>query len=65
VTLPQPICLPCWRTDWPDGGMNRDPPRVSGWPKETCCLCARPTNNGIYVRVDPTTVPFPQACVVR
>lgn len=60
MTLTQPLCLPCWRTDWPDGGMSRDPPHAISAPMEHCCLCDRPTNHGIYVRVDPATVPFPR-----
>jgi hypothetical protein len=62
MTFTQPLCLPCWRTDWPDGGMDRDPIplKAEHAEMETCCLCGRPTNHGIYVRVDPKTVPFPR-----
>jgi hypothetical protein len=54
----QPLCLPCWRTDWPEGGMDKKPPRVRFDPAvmESCCLCGRPTNHGIYVRVDPVAI---------
>lgn len=27
--------------------------------EETCCYCGEPTTSGIYVRADPSTVPFP------
>lgn len=52
----QPVCVECWG--------ERNPGREAvahNWaPKETCCYCGRPTEIGIYVRVDPATVPYPQ-----
>lgn len=52
----QPVCIPCWNRDHPDrqtgghGDIN-DP--------EHCCLCGGETRAGLYVRLDPATVPFP------
>lgn len=46
-----PICLPCWRTRVSMGG---DPPCQPGFPEETCSLCDRRTNHGIYI--DPATI---------
>jgi len=28
--------------------------------EERCCFCNMPTRCGIYVRLDPATVPYPQ-----
>jgi hypothetical protein len=44
--LIEPICLPCYRRLI---SMTGDPPRAPGWPEETCALCGRRTNHGIYV----------------
>lgn len=53
----QALCENCWIKDNPDR-----PPVVMN-PEfadlETCCKCGAGTYSGIYVRVDPTTVPYP------
>ena len=41
-----PICLGCFRHGI---SMTDDPPREPGWPPETCTICSRATNYGIYV----------------
>jgi hypothetical protein len=41
-----PLCLPCWRTRVT---MTGTPPRRDFGRPEYCFLCARETNNGIYV----------------
>lgn len=67
-----PMCEACWvneRGTWerlPDGSgeylsalrmpvlLRRDDPKV-----EQCAYCGRPTFVGLFVRADPTTLPFP------
>lgn len=53
----QPQCRACWIDDNP----NRQP--VALLPEERddeiCCTCGEPTDDGIYIRVDPQTVPHP------
>jgi hypothetical protein len=53
----QPLCASCWLEDNP----GRRPHRVHGVAEasETCCQCGQPTSDGIYIRVDPTTIPHP------
>lgn len=54
----QPVCDPDWFKDSKD-----EPHRIVAeyrtWEK--CCYCGKPTQSGIYKRVDPTTVPYPAA----
>lgn len=52
----QPFCYRCWNADNPDQPVKNDP---VGAP-ERCCKCNDVTRSGIYVRVDPATVPYPQ-----
>lgn len=67
----QPICAARWNQDYatsdrPGSLMSTrgtvDPELDSfgtGWP-ERCCFCNKPTLCGIYVRIDPATVPYPK-----
>lgn len=48
-----PICDKCWNKRHP----NRPPYKVNFGTNEVCCFCQSTTNDGIYVREDPTTVP--------
>lgn len=54
---PQPICDICWR----EREGIRIPSRVKlpYREHETCCWCGHDTTSGIYLRVDPATVPHP------
>ena len=52
----QPLCGTCWDRE------NHDwAPVVSNTAEiERCCQCGEKTESGIYIRVDPATVPFPK-----
>lgn len=52
----QPLCHGCWDQQRPDQPSDRS--KNTG-PTETCCECGETTTSGIYVRVDPDTVPHP------
>jgi hypothetical protein len=52
----QPIC----NEDWFRRDYDREPHRLSPAQLEVCAFCGAPTTSGIYVRIDPSTVPFPQ-----
>lgn len=67
----QPICEACWIVNegvWvqhPDDEVPvlqsvRKPVLFREAGIEQCCVCGNPTIVGIYVRKDPTTVPFPK-----
>lgn len=51
----QPLCEACWD----DRRPGHIPARSMG-AVETCCLCGAATTSGIYIRMDPQTVPFPR-----
>lgn len=53
----QPQCQPCWDERNPD----REPVKIRDElaTPEICAWCGETTRAGIYVRVDPRTVPFP------
>jgi hypothetical protein len=51
----QPICDDCWDEDHPD----KPSPRRGAGHAENCCKCEITTQSGIYIRVDPETVPHP------
>ena len=61
----QPICAARWNQDY---GSTRDPQRLvdiatdetGGGDLERCCYCNKPTCSGLYVRLDPETVPWPR-----
>ena len=52
----QPVC----EDDWFERD-DREPNRIRAEyrSEEKCCYCGKPTQSGIYKRVDPTTVPYP------
>jgi len=51
----QPVCPARFAEMYPD----REPVqvRLPAAEFDRCCFCQQPTN--IYVRIDPTTVPYP------
>jgi hypothetical protein len=51
----QPICVPCWYKENP----GRTPTQLIVREDERCCKCGETTRGGIYIRIDPTTVPYP------
>ena len=51
----QPTCDDCWDERHPTHPSPRRPTSM----EETCCYCGELTLSGIYVRVDPRTVPHP------
>jgi hypothetical protein len=51
----QPCCEECWVERNPD----RLPTRLRLPQIEVCVYCGRENWSGIYVRVDPATVPHP------
>lgn len=68
----QPCCEACWIEDRGEWDLDSDeqsvwqhiisvpkPTIVLDSPLERCAFCGRPTIVGIYVRHDPTEVPFP------
>jgi hypothetical protein len=56
MTWTQPVCLNRYLDLYPGREPTRLNVPVEEW--EPCCYCRTPTN--IYVRLDPTTVPFPR-----
>ena len=57
MTFTQPVCEDRFQQMYP----GREPHRLilqDGEKPEPCCYCQRPTT--IYVRIDPTTVPYPR-----
>lgn len=54
----QPVCSADWFKRNPNRGEpHRIVPEYA--EEETCCYCGQLTTSGIYVRVDPATVPHP------
>lgn len=54
MTWTQPLCMSCWlRAD------SRHPARVPGDHSRICCRCGAATSAGIYIRIDPASVPYP------
>jgi hypothetical protein len=56
MTWTQPVCENRFRELYPDKVPHRIWVESTEW--EPCCYCKTPTN--IYVRLDPSTVPFPR-----
>lgn len=52
----QPVCEQCWFLV----NITKEPVRMKEADPERCCKCGVETNSGIYIRVDPKTVPFPR-----
>jgi len=55
VSWTQAICNNCW-SEW----YEYEPFRTREPEVEICCYCGQETLSGIYVRIDPKTVPFPR-----
>ncbi len=55
MTWTQPMCAQCFTERHP-----YEPVRLTDPEPETCCVCGVRTTEGIYVCVDPTTVPYPR-----
>lgn len=53
----QAICRGCWNEQHPEKPVTNAPTIYVG---DVCCYCGESANTGLYVRVDPTTVPHPQ-----
>ena len=51
----QACCPECWD----DRNPGRQPVVVKTREPEICCYCGGETSDGIFVRVDPSTVPHP------
>jgi hypothetical protein len=49
------MCDDCWS----DEHGQRVPIRLLCPQIETCCICGKEANGGIYVRRSPVTVPYP------
>lgn len=56
----QPICHACWDIRNP----NREPKRLLEPVRERCCVCGHFTRQGIYLRVNPASVPYPPDVVL-
>lgn len=57
----QPCCDACWIAYTLQHEMpGREPVRLRQPMHEQCCFCGEGTLSGIYVRVDPRTVAYPQ-----
>lgn len=58
VSWTQPICDECYDRLYP----GREPHRIRYDLRdvEQCCQCGDTVRSGIYVRIDPKTVLFPQ-----
>jgi hypothetical protein len=52
----QAICRGCWNERNPDRQVTNAPTIYVG---DVCCYCGEEATTGIYVRADPTTVPYP------
>jgi hypothetical protein len=51
----QAICAPCFEGMYPD----RDPVRIIDADLEHCVICYGETRDGIYIRIDPKSAPYP------
>lgn len=60
MSFTQAVCFDCWNERNPESQVGPDDPRRSNTgPDERCCDCGAATTSGVYIRVDPSTVPFP------
>jgi hypothetical protein len=55
LSFTQPICPDCYDGRYP----GRLPTQLVDATEERCCDCGLPTHAGVYIRVDPATVPHP------
>lgn len=69
MSFTQPVCTSCWveENSVPDddgGALIRQPiqVRIEDFMEalEKCCKCGRATSSRIWIRIDPTTVPYPK-----
>lgn len=51
----QPVCWSCWIKE----NGEHTPIRMREPNPEICCKCGQQTVSGIYIRIDPNTVPYP------
>lgn len=59
MTWTQAVCPERWNTMHPDRLIDpTDPHWAPNEMSEPCCYCKRPSS--IFIRIDPTTVPFPR-----
>ncbi|MEU9515884.1 hypothetical protein [Micromonospora sp. NPDC048169] len=54
MTWTQPLCQPCRTRD--ERGVFR---RIPNDHSRICCSCGEATSAGIYIRIDPASVPYP------
>lgn len=52
----QPICKNCYTKDNPD----REPLALQYPERENCCKCGELAVDGIYIRIDPESIPYPK-----
>ena len=57
MTWTQAACAECYNRERPGKVPTRMKPEYR--ETERCCWCGEDTRSGIYVRVDPATVPYP------
>ena len=50
----QPVCQKCYVEIY-----SGKPSKMTGPIEEQCCYCGEQTQDGIYVRLDPYSVPHP------
>lgn len=55
MTWTQPLCRACWDKERP----HDQPVRIANPQLEICCMCGQRNHDGIYVRYNPTAVPYP------
>lgn len=62
MTWTQPICAARWNQDYSEGRrtVNVELDEIGSGDLEHCCYCNKPTLSGLYVRLDPATVPYPR-----
>jgi len=69
VTWTQAVCENGWRDySQREFGYVRTPSRVQvpfeeeeQREEERCCFCGNVTDSGIFIRIDPKTVPYPRS----
>jgi len=54
LSFTQPVCDDCWDAEHPENPARR----LDAGEAECCCQCGALTRSGIYIRVDPLTVPY-------
>lgn len=59
MTWTQPVCSECWYSRDDARPAVALPLSAEDLPIERCCYCGGQTVSGIYVRIDPASVPYP------